>query len=111
MSEASEHLAERIRTILGDRYVTREQKMFGGRAFMLHGNMLVGLMKDASLLVRVGKENHDEALARPGARPMSMGERTMHGFIQVDPDAIEDDEDLTGWIDFALAYVITLPAK
>jgi len=111
MSEASEHLADRIRTALGDRYGYREQKMFGGRAFMLNGNMFVGPMKDGALLVRVGKERYDEALTRPGAAPMTMTGRTMSGFVQVEPDAIEDDEDLTGWIDYALAFVTTLPAK
>lgn len=111
MSQASEHLADRIREILGNRFSFREQKMFGGVAFMLNGNMFVGPLKDGGLLVRTGKENYDEALTRPGARPMTMTGRTMSGFIEVEPDAIEDDDDLAGWIDFALAFVKSLPAK
>jgi TfoX/Sxy family transcriptional regulator of competence genes len=111
MSEASEHLADRIRSVLGDRYVFREQKMFGGVAFMLNGNMFVGPMKEGGLLVRVGKKNYQQALARPGARPMTMGGRTMNGFIEVEADAIEDNDDLAAWVDYAIAHVETLPAK
>ena len=41
-----------------------EQKMFGGVCFMLNGNMVAGTLR-GELLVRVGKEANDAALARP----------------------------------------------
>jgi TfoX/Sxy family transcriptional regulator of competence genes len=85
--------------------------MFGAVAFMLDGNMLVATMKDGALLVRTGKEGADEALNRPGAGQMTMGERTMSGYVQVTGDAIEDDEALQAWLDLALAFVRTLPPK
>ena len=111
MSMASDALAERIRLLLGDGPNVREQKMFGGVAFMLNGNMLVGPMKDGGLLVRVGKDNYEDALARPGAAPMNFTGRTMAGFVEVSGDAIEDDEALQDWIDYARAFVVTLPPK
>ena len=111
MSLASEELSDRIRGHLGPHPAITEQKMFGGRCFMLNGNMLVCPMKDGGLLVRVGKEGFDAALARPGAQPMTMGARTMSGFIEVSGDTIEDDEVLLDWIELARSFVEALPAK
>lgn len=111
MSMAAEDLADRIRILLEPVPAIREQKMFGGIAFMWNGNMLVGPMKDGGLLVRVGKEGYEAALQRPGAAPMNFTGRTMAGFVEVAGDAIEDDEQLSEWIDIARAFVSTLPAK
>ncbi|WP_210246870.1 TfoX/Sxy family protein [Devosia ginsengisoli] len=111
MSLAVEELSDRIRNLLDQRLTITEQKMFGGRCFMLGGNMLVCPMKDGGLLVRVGKEGYDAALTLPGARPMTMGSRTMAGFVEVSGDVLEDDEVLLDWIALARGFVETLPAK
>jgi TfoX/Sxy family transcriptional regulator of competence genes len=105
-----DHLAERVRDILGnDRRVT-EKNMFGGRTFLLHGHILVGTKKDGRILLSVGKENFDAALARPGASPMNHTGRTMTGFVWVDADAIEDDDDLRDWVQTAYGWVSNMPA-
>jgi TfoX N-terminal domain len=88
----------------------REQKMFGGTCFMLSGNMLVGVSK-RGLLVRVGKDAHGAALARPHTRPMEMTGRMMEGFIFVAPEGTKSDKDLKAWIGRGRAYVDTLPPK
>ena len=111
MSLASEDLSDRIRGLLDPRLAITEQKMFGGRCFMLGGNMLVCPMKDGGLLVRVGKEGYEAALTLPGARPMTMGSKTMAGFIEVTGDVLEDDDALLDWIALARRFVETLPAK
>lgn len=108
---AVEELSERIRAQIGDRPGVREQRMFGGVAFMVHGNMLVGPMKGGGLLVRVGKDGFEDALQRPGAEPMMMKGRAMSGFVEVSGDAIETDEALADWIALADAFVATLPPK
>lgn len=110
MSMALEELSERIRALTPDLALV-EKKMFNGRAFMHRGNMLVCPIKDGSLLVRVGKDGMETALARPGATPMVMNGRTMGGFVFVAGDAIEDDETLQSWITTARTFVDTLPAK
>jgi len=104
-------LADRIRAQLADRPNIREQKMFGGVAFMLNGNMLVGPMKGGNLLVRVGKHDFDAIVALPGAGPMTMGDRQMSGFVEVAGDAIEDEDALAAWIARAETFVKSLPAK
>jgi TfoX/Sxy family transcriptional regulator of competence genes len=52
-----EQLAQRVRQELTTRDGIKEQKMFGGMAFMLHGNMSVGVEKD-QLMVRCGHDRH-----------------------------------------------------
>lgn len=111
MSAQSEELASRIRAVLGLRPDIEEKRMFGGVAFMLNGNMMVGPLKDGSLLARCGKENYAEALQRPGAGPMTFTGREMAGFVEVSADAIETDEALADWIDYSERFVRTMPAK
>mgnify|MGYP001213384389 CR=1 FL=1 len=111
MSLAVDELSERIRLILGEMPHVREQKMFGGRAFMLAGNMVVAPMKDGSLLVRVGKEGMDEALSQPGASRMEMNGRSMGGFVVVSGDAVEDDEVLAEWVARGRRVAEALPPK
>lgn len=109
-NETMDHLAERIRDILGnDRRVT-EKIMFGGLTFLLDGHILVGAKKDGRILLSVGKANNDAALARPGATQMIHGGRAMTGFVWVEPDAIEDDDDLRDWVQAAYRWVSQMPA-
>ena len=106
---ADDPMVGRLRSALEGLPVT-EQKMFGGTCFMLSGNMLVGTSK-RGLLVRVGKDAHAEAVARPHAGPMEMGGRTMEGYIFVDPAGTKTTKDLNGWVSLARAFVETLPPK
>jgi TfoX/Sxy family transcriptional regulator of competence genes len=83
--------------------------MFGGIGFMLNGNMIAAVSK-RGLLVRVGKDRHRDALARPGARPMQMRGQTMEGYVYVDPAALKG-RALQAWLELAKAFVLTLPPK
>jgi TfoX/Sxy family transcriptional regulator of competence genes len=111
MSFAADELSERIRSVLGSHPRLSEQKMFGGRAFMLGGHMVVAVMKDGGLLVRVGKHGMADHLGKPGASPMTMGSRTMGGFLQVSGDVLEADEVLAEWLGIAQDCVAALPPK
>ena len=104
-----EDLAERMRTALAGTGTVREVKMFGGLCFMLNGNMVAGTSK-RGLLVRVGKDQQSDALARPGAKPMQMTRRPMEGYLFVDPPP-PDDRSLQEWLTLAVAFVKTLPPK
>ena len=104
----SDTLADRLRAHLpGDGL--SEQRMFGGVGLMLNGNMIAGASK-RGLLLRVGKENHAMALARPGARSMEMRGRPVEGYIRLDPGGL-NDAALRDWLKLALAFVQTLPPK
>lgn len=111
VSTTMAHLAERIRDILdGDPRIT-EKNMFGGLTFLLNGHILVGCKKDGRILLSVGKDNNEAALDRPGATQMIHGDKPMRGFIWVDADAIEDDDDLRDWVETAERWVAAMPPK
>jgi TfoX/Sxy family transcriptional regulator of competence genes len=103
-------LAERIRQRLARRKNIEEKKMFGGIGFLLAGNMLVGVWKN-SLIVRLGPEEGEEALKEPHVKEFDITGRPMKGWVLVEPEGVEDDEQLSGWIECATKFVQKLPAK
>ncbi|MEZ4287723.1 MAG: TfoX/Sxy family protein [Polyangiales bacterium] len=105
-----EKLAERVRQSLKTRRGVEEKKMFGGIAFMVRGHMTVGVM-DNDLMVRVGKDDYDEALKMPGARPMDFTGRPLKTMIFVGKRSVSKDDALKLWVDRALTFNKTLPAK
>ena len=77
-----EKLAERVRNALGHRDDVFERKMFGGLAFMLHGNMACGVMKN-ELMLRLGPEAAAKSLKLKHARAMDFTGRPMTGMLYV----------------------------
>jgi TfoX/Sxy family transcriptional regulator of competence genes len=105
-----ESLAARIRDALARKKGVEEKKMFGGIGFLLSGNMLVGVWKD-SLIVRLGPDEGAEALKEPHVKEFDITGRAMKGWVLVEPDGVEDNEQLSVWIERATKFVKTLPAK
>ncbi|MBA4191931.1 MAG: RNA methyltransferase [Planctomycetaceae bacterium] len=105
-----ETLADRIRECLPRRSNAASKRMFGGIAFLINGNMLVGVWKD-SLIARLGPEAGDAALLEPHVRKFDVTGKPMKGWVLVEPDGLEDDDQLRGWLQRALAFVETLPAQ
>ncbi|MGO9867716.1 MAG: TfoX/Sxy family protein [Rhodomicrobium sp.] len=105
-----EGLEELVREDLAAEPGLTEKAMFGGRAWLLHGNLLCGA-RDAGMLVRLGKGNDGWALARPSIVPMIMQGRRMQGWVRAGPEAFGDDALRVKLLDAALAFVRTLPAK
>ena len=105
-----EDLAARIRDALTRTRGVEQKKMFGGVVFLLHGNMLVGVWKDA-LVARLGPDESVAALREPHVRAFDITGRPMRNWVLVGPEGVEDDDRLTGWIERATAFVETLPRK
>jgi TfoX/Sxy family transcriptional regulator of competence genes len=106
---SNEQLANKIRA-LTKRKGLSEKKMFGGIAFLLNGNMCFGTLKD-DLIVRVGRERYEDALARPHARPMDFTGRPTTGFVFVDSKGWSNDATLKKWLDMGIGYASSLPKK
>jgi len=106
----SESLARRIRLVFAGRRGMTEKKMFGGVGFMLNGNMCVGVWK-TSLIVRLGPEKAEAALKEQHVVEFDITGRPMKGWIMVEPDGLETDDQLSTWIQHAVEFVETLPAK
>jgi len=105
-----ESLATRIRDALARKKGVEEKKMFGGIGFLLHGNLLVGVWKD-SLIARLGPDEGEAALREPHVGVFDITGRPMRNWVMVEPEGIEDDEQLAGWIGRAEEFVRTLPKK
>jgi len=104
------NLAQRIIENLRGVTAVDEKKMFGGVAYLVHGNMAVGVHGN-DLMVRVGSDNHAEAMKRPHTRVFDMSGRPMSGWLLVDAAGLTDPEVLADWIAQGVAYAQTLPPK
>jgi len=105
----SEPLADRIRDALADRAEVSERKMFGGIAFMLGGNMAVGVVEE-SLMVRLGPDA-ERALAVPHVRPMDFTGKPLKSMVYVDPEGIATDADLASWVEAGADFAASLDPK
>ena len=106
-----ESLADRVRHFLTRRKSVAEKKMFGGLGFLMNGNLLVAVRKD-SLLVRVGPEQNEDALRELHVSAFQItGRGTIDGWVVVESEGLEEDDQLKDWIDRATNYSATLPAK
>ena len=105
-----DNLAERVRAQLGDTAGVTELKMFGGWGATVRGNMAVGVMGD-DLIVRVGPDAYDAALARKGARPFDFTGRSMTGWVYVNGNALTTERALAQWVQRGVAFATGLPPK
>lgn len=102
MDAKGDELADRVRALLGADPAVEERRMFGTKAFLLDGRILVGARTGGVLLVRTDDENGAALLTESGAARAAMGAKTMGtGWLDVEASAIEDDTSLMFWLDVA----------
>lgn len=106
----NEACAARIRSLADHTYAFEEKRMFGGIGFLLKGNMCCGVWKD-NLILRVGKDTYEDALNSPCTAEFDITGRPMRGWVMVDPQGYESHEQLTSWVQRAVDFTETLPAK
>jgi len=99
-----EFLADRIRDALKSRKISfEERKMMGGLCYMVDDKMCVGVVKD-NLMARIDPEIYDEVLTKTGCREMDFTGRPLKGFVFVEPQGVDLDEDLDYWIELCLDF-------
>ena len=99
-----ENLADRISQSLHEKKVQFiDKKMMGGLCFMVDDKMCVGIIKD-SLMARIDPEVYKDALTKKGCKEMDFTGRSMKGFVYVDPEGIDLDDDLNHWLELALEF-------
>lgn len=103
-------LADRIRDSLRSTRGIVEKKLFGGIGFLLDGHLLVCVWKD-SLIVRLGPEDGERALEEPHVRVFDVTGRPMKGWVMVESDGLDKDDELKRWVNRAMRFVETLPPK
>jgi TfoX N-terminal domain len=106
-----EDLADRIRELVGGQAGLTEQKMFGGLAFLIGGNMAVAASGQGGVLVRVDPARSDALVETTGAQPMEMRGRQMQGWLRVGPEDVRTKRQLARWVELGTTYARSLPAK
>jgi len=104
------YLAERLAMSLNRRHVAfTAKKMMGGLVFMVDDKMFIAISRDKytnldQLLVRVGEFAQDLCIERTGCSAMEFAGRPMTGFVNVDPEGFDLEEDWEFWVEKALEY-------
>jgi hypothetical protein len=104
-------LADRIRVVVRAEPGLTEQRMFGGLAFLIHGNMAVSASSQGGLLLRVDPAETESLISEPHVRRFEMRGRQMDGWLRVDAAIVHGDDDLRRWVRHGVTYARSLPAK
>jgi TfoX/Sxy family transcriptional regulator of competence genes len=106
-----EDLANRIRELLGTAETITEQRMFGGLAFMVKGNMAVAASGQGGIMVRVDPAESERLVKTTTATPMIMKGRPMAGWLRVPTKDVRTKPQLRKWVTIGTTYAGSLPAK
>lgn len=106
-----EELADRIRELVAGEAGLTEQRMFGGLAFLVGGNIAVAASGQGGLIVRVDPEETGTLLSQSHARPLEMRGRAMSGWLRVDAEGVRRMRELEPWVERGVAYARSLPRK
>ena len=106
-----QELADRLRELLQAEPGLSEQRMFGGLAFLIHGNMAVAASSQGGLLLRVDPVETDALVTDPSAHRFEMRGRQMDGWLRIDPEAVTDDDQLGRWAAVGVGHARSLPPK
>ena len=88
-----------------------EQKLFGGLAFLVGGNMAIAASGQGGILVRVDPEESSALVARTPAEVMVMRGKPMEGWLRVGSEDVRAKQALAAWVKRGLDYAASLPAK
>lgn len=103
-------LDDKLKALFSDLPFVERKKMFGGTAYMLHGNFLTGVYKDL-LVIRVGRDKEEELRTYPWCRPMDITGKPMKGWLFVEAEAWDNAAMLQDLLNAASEFVQTLPKK
>jgi len=99
-----EYLAERVKNVFNEKRISFEARnMFGGLCFLVNDKMCCGIVKN-QLMVRIGIESYEEALTKEGCKEMDFTGRSMKGYVYLEPEAIDLEDDLAYWIQQAINF-------
>lgn len=106
-----EDIANRIRELLASQSGVSEQKMFGGLAFLIGGNMSVAASGQGGVLVRVDPAESDKLVETSNARLMEMRGKSMQGWLRVESVDVRTKRQLAKWVSVGTGYARSLPPK
>lgn len=104
-------LADRIRKVVRGERGLSEKRMFGGLAFLIDEKMAVSASSEGGLLLRIDPTQTVSLVSEPHVRPAEMRGREMDGWLRVDAEVLETDDQLRRWVNHGVAYARSLPTK
>ncbi len=104
-------LGSRVAKILQGEPGLTERRMFGGLAFLIHGNMAVSASAKRGLMLRVDPTQTESLIDEPHVRRVEMRGREMDGWLRVDAEALETDDALRRWVSRGVARARSLAPK
>ena len=104
-------LAQRLQEQLDGELGITHKRMFGGLAFLVNGNMAISASGQGGLMVRVEPAQTDELVSDPHVRRVVMRGREMNGWLRVDTEAVQTDDELLRWVRCGVNSARTLPPK
>jgi TfoX/Sxy family transcriptional regulator of competence genes len=104
-------LADRIRRVVRGERGLSEKRMFGGLAFLIDKKMAVSASSKGGLLLRIDPTQTEALVSEPHVRPAEMRGREMDGWLRVDAEVLETDDELRRWVNHGVAYARSLPTK
>jgi TfoX/Sxy family transcriptional regulator of competence genes len=97
-------LVERITGILNKTHISFESKnMMGGICFMVEDKMLAGVFRNR-LMARIDPVLEQKALQNEYCSLLDSSGKSMHGFIYIDAEGVDMDEDLEYWLNLCLEF-------
>jgi len=111
MAEIDDKLCERIRVILMGKRGIEEKKMFGGRCFLRHGNMVCGTSSKGRLVARIGPDNYEKAMKQKHVTEMNITGKPLKGMVFILPEGIKRKDALKKWVEMSLLFAKSLPKK
>ena len=98
------YLSERIDQLLNHKKIQyHSKKMMGGLCYMLDDKMLCGIVRN-QLMARIGPDRYQESLKKEGVHQMTFTGRSMKGYVFIDMDALDTDEELEYWVQLCLDF-------
>jgi TfoX/Sxy family transcriptional regulator of competence genes len=104
-------LADRIRKVVRGERGLSEKRMFGGLAFLIDEKMAVSASSKGGLLLRIDPTQTASLVSEPHVRPAEMRGLEMDGWLRVDAEVLETDDELRRWVNHGVAYARSLPTK
>ena len=96
-------ISDRIRELVEHEANLTEQRMFGGLAFLIGGNMAVAASGQGGLLVRVDPSESAELVRSSAAEPMEMRGRRGR-WVRVGAADVESPDELRAWVKRGVAF-------
>ncbi|MEL0206349.1 MAG: TfoX/Sxy family protein [Alphaproteobacteria bacterium] len=103
-------LAERLREMIGGMPDMEESTMFGGFGYLMNGHICVFVWSDR-LVIRIGVEAVASLDNDPYVGPMDFTGKAMRGWATVSAEGIAEDDDLQRYVEMAIMFCASLPAK